>query len=82
MAAPEYKTTGTAKSAHKVRLTADLPYAEVDALKVLAEKQGVTMTEALRRAIATEKLLAERRAKGSRVLLDDNGRVTELVFSR
>lgn len=66
----------------KVRLTADLPVAEINALKELAAQQGVTLTEALRRAIATEGLLQERRKGGSKVLLEKNGEISELVFTR
>lgn len=66
----------------KVRLTADLPFAEANALKELAAQQGVTMTEALRRAIATEGLLQDRRNSGSKVLLEKDGNLSELVFTR
>lgn len=66
----------------KVRLTADLPFAEASILKDLAAQQGVTMTEALRRAIATEGLLQERRKNGSKVLLEKNGQLSELIFTR
>lgn len=66
----------------KVRLTADLPAAEANALKELAAQQGVTLTEALRRAIATEGLLQDRRKTGSKVLLEKNGQLSELVFTR
>lgn len=65
----------------KVRLTADLPFAEATILKELAARQGVTMTEALRRAIATEGLLRDRRDDGSKVLLEKDGQYRELVFA-
>lgn len=68
--------------ADKVRVTADLPFAEVSVLRELAAQQGVSMTEALRRAIATEGLLQERRKNGSKVLLEKNGALSELVFTR
>jgi hypothetical protein len=71
-----------ADGSNKVRLTADLPLAEVGLLKELAEKQGVTLTEALRRAIKTEGLLQERRNDGSKVLLEKNGSLTEVIFNR
>lgn len=69
-------------SSEKVRLTADLPVEEIDKLKELAAQQGVTLTEALRRAIATEGLLQERRKSGSKVLLEKNGNLSELIFTR
>ncbi len=69
------------RQASKVRLTAEIPIAEATALKELALAQGITVTEALRRAIATESTLRERRKAGSKVLLEKNGQVHELVFT-
>lgn len=66
----------------KVRVTADLPFDEVDSLRDLAAQQGISMTEALRRAIATEGLLQKRRNDGSRILLEKDGRMSELLFTR
>lgn len=70
------------KTSDKIRLTADLPIAEANALKELAAMQGVTVTEALRRAIATEGTLQSRRKTGSKVLLEKDGKLSELVFTR
>lgn len=69
-------------ASEKVRLTADLPAVEIEMLKQLAAEQGVTLTEALRRAIATERLLQERRKSGSKVLLENKGNLSELIFTR
>ena len=70
------------KTSDKVRLTADLPFAEANVLKELAAQQGVSMTEALRRAIATEGVLQDRRKSGSKVLLETDGNLSELIFTR
>lgn len=75
-------TPATDQISEKVRLTADLPLPEIEMLKELAAQQGVTMTEALRRAIATEGLLQKRRKAGSKVLLEKGGQLSELVFTR
>ena len=69
-------------TSEKVRLTADLSFSDASALKELAASQGVSMTEALKRAISTEKLLHERRNTGSKVLLEKGGTLTELLFTR
>ncbi len=72
------------EKADKVRVTADLPLGSIELLRELASDQNVTLTEALRRAIATEGLI-HRRMKDdkSRVLLENgDGRVTELLFRR
>jgi hypothetical protein len=67
----------------KVRLSADLSPNVAKALKTLAEKQGISMTEALGRAIGTESYLQEKRDSGSKVLVrEESGDVKEVVFSR
>ena len=50
-------------------------------LKTLAENRGVTMTETLNQAIATEKYIDEHEQKGCQVLLEHpNGRFEQLSF--
>lgn len=71
-----------AKDNEKVRLTADLSVNDINALKELALQQGVTMTEALKRAIATDSVLQSRRREGSKVLLEKGGKLSELIFTR
>jgi len=66
----------------KVRLTADVSSEVADALKNLARAQNVTLLVALSRAIGTESVLWTRRQRGAKVLLDEKGRLSELVFAR
>lgn len=66
----------------KVRLNADLSPAVADALKQLAASQGVTLTEALSRAIGTEATLADKRRNGGKVLVQEGGALKELIFTR
>lgn len=68
------------KAQSKVRLNADLSPDVAKALKELAEKQGVSLTEALSRAIGTESTLAAKRRKGAKVLVQEGSEVKELVF--
>lgn len=66
----------------KYRVTADLPLSTIENLRQLAESQGVTLTDALRRAIATESLLQKRIQEDNRVLLQSkDGQITELLFN-
>jgi hypothetical protein len=68
--------------AEKYRVTADLPLSTIENLRMLAESQGVTLTDALRRAIATEALLQQRIKDDNRVLLQSkDGTMTELLFN-
>jgi hypothetical protein len=66
----------------KVRVTADLPVGTIEILRELATSQQITLTEALRRAIANEGLLRKRvKEDKSRVLLEaKDGKLTELLF--
>jgi hypothetical protein len=66
----------------KVRVTADLPVGTIEILRELAASQQITLTEALRRAIANEGLLRKRvKEDNSRVLIESKeGRLTELLI--
>lgn len=66
----------------KVRLNADLSDDVANALKELAASQGVSLTEALSRAISTESVLVKRRKRGAKLLLDEGGKLSEMVFTR
>lgn len=70
------------EASKKVRLNADLSPDVADALKELARVQHVSVTEALSRAISTESTLVKRRQKGAKVVLDEGGKLSELVFAR
>lgn len=64
-----------------VKVSANLPADVVATLRDLAERQGITMTEVLRRAISTEKFIEDTRASGSRILIQDREeKVRELVY--
>jgi plasmid stability protein len=66
----------------KVRLNADLSPDVANALKRLAATQGVSLTEALSRAIGTEATLAEKRRNGGKVLVQEGNDLKELIFTR
>jgi hypothetical protein len=65
-----------------VRITACLPLGSLEILRQLAAAQNVTLTEAMRRAIATEGFLKARIASGSKLLLErEDGTATEIRFA-
>ncbi|WP_233839467.1 ribbon-helix-helix protein, CopG family [Paraburkholderia sp. ZP32-5] len=74
--------TDTGRSAKKVRLNADLAPDVAQALEDLARTQGISLSEAVRRAISTESFLQRKRSDGSKVLLEEDGKLRELVFLR
>jgi hypothetical protein len=77
---PNDETKGRKKMA--VRLTVNLSDEVAQALRELAEKRGITVSEALRHAISTEKFLSDKIEKGERVLLEDpeSNKQREVVF--
>lgn len=80
----EIKTTlaGQNLTGKKVRLNADLAPDVAKALEALARKQNVSLSEAVRRAISTESFLQQKRDSGSKILVEDHGKIQELVFMR
>jgi len=66
----------------KVRLNADISAEVAEALKELARTQDVSLAEALSRAISTESVLVKRRKQGAKVVLDQAGKLSEMVFTR
>jgi predicted transcriptional regulator len=65
---------------NKVRLSADLSADVAEALQELAKEQNITLTEALSRAISTESFLQRKRSSGGKILVDEAGKIKELVF--
>jgi predicted transcriptional regulator len=63
------------------KVTVNLGDEVVQALNEIATTRGVTMTEALRQAIANEKFLQDEINQGSRILIEDKERnVQRVVF--
>lgn len=65
-----------------VVVTAEIPDSMLATLTELASKRGVSANTVLQQAIATEKLLADARDAGSKVLLEKRDRsFTQLHFN-
>ena len=66
-----------------VKLSANLSRAVVDALKEIAEKRGISMTEALRQAISHEKYFQDAVDQDLKILLEEpkSGRLREVVLA-
>lgn len=64
------------------KVTVNLPEEVVKALGVLANKRGITKTEALRQAIVNEKFFQENHDNGNEVLIRDGKKdtVSRVVF--
>jgi predicted transcriptional regulator len=66
-----------------VKMSVNLSDEAAEALKKMADKNGVTVTEQLRRSIATEAWRERAEAEGGKVLVEDaSGRVREVEFQR
>ena len=65
----------------KQKVTVNLSTEAVQALQDIADSRGVTLTEALRQAIATEKFLSEEVRQGNKILVErpDQG-IREIIL--
>jgi hypothetical protein len=64
-----------------VKVSFNLPKGELDALRDLAARRHMNMTQALRQAIQTELFIEVQVRDGGKVLIEDrNGRQREVVF--
>jgi hypothetical protein len=66
-----------------VKASFNLPRAELDLLRELAERRSVSVTQALRQALVSEIFLQEMADEGKSLLVEDpNGPTKEVVFSQ
>jgi len=82
MGAPLSEPDATVQDKNADKLTLRLSTETREVLEWIASKYGnITLAEAVRRALGTEKFLLEQKEKGSAILIEDsNGRVKEVVF--
>lgn len=72
---------GASPPSNTKRMSISLTGDSAQLLELLAEIQGVSQNEALRRAIATEAYLMEERRQGSKVLLQKSDKeIREVIF--
>ncbi len=57
-----------------IKVSFNIPKEELDAVRKLAEKRRITVTEAIRRALMMEKFLVEEEEKGNKILIEDKDR--------
>ncbi len=78
---PEKSKENAARAPSAKRMSISLSGDAVKFLEFLAESQGISQNEALRKAIATEFYLLEERLKGSKVLLQRaDEEIREVIF--
>jgi len=69
--------------ARRVKVTVNLTEDDVDELKQQAERDGITMTDAIRRSIAVGKLVTSAARNGEKVLIrGHNGDVRQIELVR
>jgi len=77
-------TAGEEEEPSVVRLSVNLAPTVADALKTTARRKGLSITEAIRHAIAIWKLVTDEQAKGNRVMIvsgeGENTHYRELVM--
>lgn len=71
----------TVRPADRIKVSFNLPQADINVLREIADQRSTTVTEALRGAVATEKYLRDAAARGEKILVEgEDGRLRELVF--
>jgi Ribbon-helix-helix protein, copG family len=73
---------GSGNGPKKIKVSVNLLDSDVVILKEIAKARGVTMTDALRRAIATERILDEADREGSVILIESQDKVTQRLVLR
>ncbi|WP_171814560.1 ribbon-helix-helix protein, CopG family [Arthrobacter dokdonensis] len=64
-----------------IKVSVNLPEDAVQALRDMAARDGVSMTEALRRSISLQKFVEDQQAEGNAILVKDrNDNVQRLVI--
>jgi hypothetical protein len=63
----------------KVKVTVNLPAQQVQFLQTIAEREGVTVTDMLKRAINSEKFFVEAELAHRKILIEDGTRVREVI---
>ena len=64
-----------------LRVSVNLPENIVETLKQLAVRDSITMTEVIRKAIMTEKLLSDEIKDGNKILIEDQSKkFRQLIF--
>lgn len=68
--------------AEVVKLSVNLSREVVDALKSIAGRDNITVTEALRRSISTQKFIDDQQQDGAKILVEDKDKKTvrQVVF--
>jgi hypothetical protein len=63
------------------RISVNLPQEEVDALQKISQARHITLTDALRRAIAMERFIEETLERGAKLLIEEPDKtVRELLI--
>jgi predicted transcriptional regulator len=64
------------------KITANLPEETVAELRQIAEKEGLTLTAALRQAISTQKFVTDEIRSGGKLVIERSGRPSREVIFR
>lgn len=82
IAGPSMKMEASVGTQQMQKISANLSAEVVDAIEEIARRRGVTKTEVLRHALATEKFIDDQQRNGARILIEDpdSNELREVVF--
>jgi hypothetical protein len=72
--------SGVPRSDQQVRLSVNLRPDVADELKEYADRKGISVTEAVRRAIAVLSFVDEAQDRGASLNVEENGSLKEVLF--
>jgi hypothetical protein len=75
--------TATTTPSTAIRLSVNLSQDAADALRSITDRRGITLTEAIRRAISTQSYIEEALDEGARIIISGPGDTTrELLLPK
>jgi hypothetical protein len=77
---PTTRDRDSAQAERLVRLSLNVSPEALEVLKDYAGRKGVTVTEAVRRAIGVLKYIDDAQERGARLNVEEDGRIKELMF--
>lgn len=69
-------------TAERIKVSVNLTPEEVETLKRIAERRGISMTEVIRRALAMEKFIDESSAAGEKILVQSSDKSMRQLLIR
>ena len=61
------------------KVTLNLPNEQIAFLQALAQKESISVTDVIRRAINSEKFFVDKENNGSKILIEEGNQIREVI---